>query len=514
MSRKLSGIKIAIVVTIVTVLILISSIGFASASDKAYLSDRYDVSNIKSWKVSFSEGLDRASIEGNITIVNSEGQQIDVDYSLSEDNKTILIDAPVKGYKPGSTYYLKLNKNVKSINGKSLEEAMTMKFVPSNKYQDATNNEGLPIIRSVTTSQMPIIANNNIDFNIKANTDGSVQYRVYILKYPNNYYDSAAKYLSTNYSELTSGFTSPVSGTSSYKFSVGSGLNTGKYQAVVYVRRANVEGGHKNQLTDYDNYYTYYFNVLDKNIIATPNPNETITYTNYSKTLEQAAVNEYSSGLPVHDHGYAWIGASQEIIKYYMNPNNFIDDYGKYEFLDLHYMEGVTVEDLNSILVGKGVLEGKGEVFLNAAKDNNINPIYLISHSLLETSNGNSLLISGMEVSQVDGSEVESKVVYNAFAVHAYDDSPNKHGSEYAYQQGWFTVDDAIRGGAAYIGSGYINNTKYNQNTIYKMRYNIETSWHQYATDIGWAYKQVKNIKTLIESCDGAKPVFEIPVFK
>ncbi|WP_461205713.1 Ig-like domain-containing protein [Clostridium sp. DL1XJH146] len=511
MNRKFNFIKILI---IALVIVLISSVGFVSAIDKAYLADRYDVSNVKSWKITFSEGLDRETIEGNIKVVNSEGQQIDVKFTLLEDSKTLVIDPPAKGYKPNSVYYLKLNANVKSVNGKKLEEEMTMKFVPSNNYNDATNDENLPMVQKVNTSQSPVIANSNIDFNITSNTDASVQYRVYIFKYPNNYYDAPNQYTSTNYSELTAGFTGATSGTSSYKFSVESGLSTGKYQAVVYVRRANEEGSHKNELTDYDNYYTYYFNVLDKNIIATPNANETITYTNYTKTLEEAAVNQFSSGLPVNDHGSTWVRASKEIIKYYMNPSNFIDDYGKYQFLDLHYMEGVTVEDLNGILAGKGVLEGKGEVFLNAAKDNNINPIYLISHSLLETNNGKSVLVSGIEVSEVDGNAVEAKVAYNAFAVHAYDDNPNKYGSEYAYQQGWFTVDDAIKGGAAYIGSGYINNAKYNQNTIYKMRYNIETSWHQYATDIGWAYKQIKNIKTLMDSCTGAKPVFEIPVFK
>jgi mannosyl-glycoprotein endo-beta-N-acetylglucosaminidase len=46
------------------------------------------------------------------------------------------------------------------------------------------------------------------------------------------------------------------------------------------------------------------------------------------------------------------------------------------------------------------------------------------------------------------------------------------------------------------------------------MRYNINVTWHQYSTDVAWAYKQVKNIKSLIESCENPQPVYEIPIYK
>ncbi len=177
-------------------------------------------------------------------------------------------------------------------------------------------------------------------------------------------------------------------------------------------------------------------------------------------------------------------------------------------------MEGVTPQDLNNMLKGKGILEGKGETFLKAAKKSNINPIYLVSHALLETGNGTSKLATGVLISSVNGKAVTPKKTYNMFGVRAVDSNALKCGSEYAYKKGWFTPEEAIIGGAEFIGTGYINSPKYKQNTLYKMRWNIDVTWHQYCTDIGWSYKQLKRIKYLMEQCKNAKPVFDIPNFK
>ena len=221
--------------------------------------------------------------------------------------------------------------------------------------------------------------------------------------------------------------------------------------------------------------------------------------------------------------------ATFDEIKYYMNPKNFINDpNGKYMFLRLTYVDGISVNDLNKLLVGKGVLEGKGDVFLRAAKEANINPIYLISHALLETGNGKSMLSNGISVSVLhkkvptaDGGyevvvdrAVEPRVTYNMFGIGAYDSDANMWGSETAYKEGWFSVDSAILGGAKWIASGYIANPTYKQNTLYKMKWNLTENymWHQYATDVAWAYKQTLNIKKLVDQMDKPILIFDIPV--
>ena len=117
---------------------------------------------------------------------------------------------------------------------------------------------------------------------------------------------------------------------------------------------------------------------------------------------------------------------------------------------------------------------------------------------MLETGNGTSKLANGIEVTGADG----KKKVYNMFGIKAFDQDPNKYGSEFAYEQKWFTPEDAIIGGAKYIAEKYVNNTQSPRETLYEMRWNPYTPGsYQYATDIGWAYKQVKNIKDLMDKC-------------
>lgn len=85
-------------------------------------------------------------------------------------------------------------------------------------------------------------------------------------------------------------------------------------------------------------------------------------------------------------------------------------------------------------------------------------------------------------------------------------------GAEYAYKQGWTSVEKAIEGGAKWISENYINNSKYGQNTLYKMRWNPEKpAEHQYATDIAWASKQAKSMSSMFEAFPTAKYKFEIP---
>ncbi len=189
-----------------------------------------------------------------------------------------------------------------------------------------------------------------------------------------------------------------------------------------------------------------------------------------------------------------------------------------FQFLLLSGSSGITLEELNAELKGKGILDGMGQAFIDGAKTYDINEIYLLSHALLETGHGKSKLANGILVDNVEGEPVEPRVVYNMFGIGAYDSAPNRLGSEYAYKQGWFSPEEAIIGGAKWIAGNYINHSTYKQNILYKMRWNpARPGVHQYATDIGWAYKQTKTMDLFIEICDRSNSVkltFEIPVYK
>ncbi|MEN2466412.1 peptidoglycan-binding protein [Ornithinibacillus sp. JPR2-1] len=207
---------------------------------------------------------------------------------------------------------------------------------------------------------------------------------------------------------------------------------------------------------------------------------------------------------------YAWRDANPEDTKYYLDPTNFANDATqKYQFLDLRHFTGVPASELNELLVGAGVLEGKGEVFREAARIADINEIYLVSHALLETGRGKSPLSTG-EIKH------NGKPVYNFFGIGAFDGCAKDCGTQRAIAEEWFTVDDAIMGGAQFAGNSYIYA---GQHTLYLMRWNTPSmdkngrASHQYATDIAWASKQISNYKRIYDK-GNYKLIFDIPVYK
>lgn len=219
-----------------------------------------------------------------------------------------------------------------------------------------------------------------------------------------------------------------------------------------------------------------------------------------------------------------WRNAKQDDVAYYVNPKNFSPDSSEYlQFLLLSRSAGAKVSDLNNILKDKGILASLGQAFITASSQHKVNEIYLLAHALLETGNGKSKLSNGILVSSVDGAPVTPKVVYNMYGINAKDSCPEQCGSEHAYKQGWFTPEAAIIGGAQFIGERYINNAEYQQDTLYEMRWN--PAWlskdpaknspgHQYATDIGWAAKQVNNIGKLYNSLTSYTLYLDVPVYK
>jgi len=197
-------------------------------------------------------------------------------------------------------------------------------------------------------------------------------------------------------------------------------------------------------------------------------------------------------------------------ISQYMDPNRFKNDkYGIYMFMSLNFEDGIDVNTIKSLLDGKGKLSGLERTVYDACYANNVNQAYVVAHALLETGNGSSELATKAFYTKADGTKVQ---VYNFFGIGAYDSDPLKYGTEYAYNMGWTTPEKAMTGGIAWISGQYIN-SKYQQNTLYKMRWNVDYPYHQYATDVAWAYKQIKNIKTIIDKCPNATPEFLIPVY-
>lgn len=261
------------------------------------------------------------------------------------------------------------------------------------------------------------------------------------------------------------------------------------------------------------------------------NPKMVTGYTQYNYDFKEMINKQMNiNARPQTDSAGSWYDASRGMVEFYANPNNFDKNSAEYfQFLLLSQSSNISNKNLNDkVLFDKGVLRGKAVKFNEASKRYGINEVYLVSHALLETGNGKSELANGVEVgldaknkitmvTKENRSSLKSnsiKKTYNMYGIGANDSCALKCGSERAYEEEWFTPDAAIVGGAQFIDNGYISA---GQDTIYKMRWNPEKpATHQYATDVGWATKQTKQIQRMYELFDALATytmVFDVPKY-
>ncbi|WES88516.1 N-acetylglucosaminidase [Dickeya fangzhongdai] len=239
-----------------------------------------------------------------------------------------------------------------------------------------------------------------------------------------------------------------------------------------------------------------------------------IEYTKYNYNLNSALKKQIE--VSNKEHFRITIGdpnakggardATIDEIRDYMDPEKQRIGDKIYQFLDLSAPAGVSEVDLDKVLQGQGVLAGKSSIFMKAAKDHGINEAYLVAHAILETGHGSSDLAKGSY-------EYNGRKVYNMFGIDAQTNNPKK-AIKFAYDRGWFSVDEAIDGGAKYISNHYIHN-KDKQNTLYNMRWNPSSpASHQYATSANWAPAQSRDIKAIIDTIPNVKLKFDIPEYK
>lgn len=207
--------------------------------------------------------------------------------------------------------------------------------------------------------------------------------------------------------------------------------------------------------------------------------------------------------------------ATNEEIAYYSNPRNrsVKDDTYKYQYLRLDKFRMVDANVIDSYLNalegkdGKNIFKDKASVFIEAAKKYNIDPLYLIAHTMLETGYGTSNLARGQVY------EPANVTVYNFFGIGAVDSNPLEGGKKTAYENGWTTIDNTIEGSAKWLALNYIHSKENNQNTLYKMRYNYMTRSHQYASDIMWASKIAVIMEKLKDAYIDTTLEFEVPIY-
>lgn len=236
-----------------------------------------------------------------------------------------------------------------------------------------------------------------------------------------------------------------------------------------------------------------------------------------------AVANYNVTSIPI---SRGFVPAELDDIEYFLTPSNFTSSKkGMMQFLRLdEYREGITASQLNGYLNklpkndGKGgnVFYNQGQTFIESAKKYNIDVIYLVAHAMWETGYGGSTLAKGQTITSYKGEPLESPVtVYNFYGIGAIDGSANLSGAEASYSNGWTSIEKTIEGSANWIAKNYIHSSKYKQNTIYKMKFNYDYTWHQYATDVNWA-NGISNIMLTVSELGKIKGVmkYEVPQYK
>ena len=222
---------------------------------------------------------------------------------------------------------------------------------------------------------------------------------------------------------------------------------------------------------------------------------------------------DWSKNEWVNTNG-GWTGASREVIRYYMDPRNFLNSSEIYMFLMQSYGNVTyTADGLRSIVENTFLNTDEYiNIILKAGKTAGISP-YIIASKIRQEQgdDGRSGLISGT----YPGYEG----YYNFFNWSASSGSSSssnviKNGLEYAKKMGWNTKEKAITGGAKMLADGYV---EVGQDTYYYQDFNVHFTgklWHQYAQAVHDARNKGASLQKEYADKTNYTLVFRIPVFK
>ena len=185
-------------------------------------------------------------------------------------------------------------------------------------------------------------------------------------------------------------------------------------------------------------------------------------------------------GTKKYDISQRWYCASQEAVKFMMDPRNSLTEEYIFQFQDI----SSSVGDKDAI---KKITEGTFlyndsyiDAIIKAANDNGLSPFHIVSRIIQE---------QGEEGTgpYVKGYEYNGRLVYNLFNIGATGGAGNyENGAKRAYEEGWFSIESSIIGGTKFIKDNYINR---GQVSLYFQKYNVVETGNlynnQYMQNIG-----------------------------
>ena len=166
------------------------------------------------------------------------------------------------------------------------------------------------------------------------------------------------------------------------------------------------------------------------------------------------------------DNG-TWLCASNKAIECQMDPRNILNDENVFQFKELNYVENAQTEEGLEEITSNTFLEGEdiSNALIQAGKNANLDPYFIASRLIQEQGRKGSTLSRGYEYNGI--------IVYNPFNIRATGNSSEEilqNAGQYAYEQGWDTLEKAIIGGVEFVKEDYINN---GQNTLYLQKFDI-----------------------------------------
>ncbi|MBO4927807.1 MAG: hypothetical protein J5379_06115 [Clostridiales bacterium] len=260
------------------------------------------------------------------------------------------------------------------------------------------------------------------------------------------------------------------------------------------------------------------------------------------KSTEEGAYDWTTGEYTVFD-GKMWVNASRDVVKYYLDPRNMLDEKLIFQFLDLSYdPKFQSIESVQGLLNGTFMesatidnLDGTGQItyaeaFMLAASKSGANPVFLAAKVLQEVSEEGSNSTSGNYYSEFYEKEyIDLFNYYNIGAISdkdpvakglafARDGSPDPAVNEKLLLP-WNSRIRSLVGGSIFIAGSYIN---VGQNSTYLMKFNVnpkdksQFGNHQYMTNIQGSLFEAKKIYKAYEKGHilDMDMSFAIPVYK
>lgn len=225
----------------------------------------------------------------------------------------------------------------------------------------------------------------------------------------------------------------------------------------------------------------------------------------------------------------SWVAASKEIIMYYMDPRNFLNDTYIFMFENQSYDSSYQTESGVKTILADTFMSGSytcpdtkkkytySQTFMDAAKKSGVSPYHLASRCRNEQGvNG-----APQSLGTVKGYEN----YFNFFDIQAYATSTMtaaEMGCKYAkttnptYLLPWTNQYKSIVGGSIFLGTGYI--TK-GQDTLYLQKFDMVDGgnglyYHQYMTCVfGQANEAISLKNAYSQDILNSAMEFKIPVY-